>query len=146
MTPDEALNLATKVEGLFVETTPQQVAFLASQFEPFDRHVVDEALTRFRRQYETLNIANLLRRIADERQKQSARSGASATRHERRQIEEQWRRSDEIVARLSDDELHRRKQALLDRRPELRPFLKDKDPRQSRTLRALILTQDASKG
>jgi hypothetical protein len=72
MTPDESLRLATRVEGLFPETTPQQVSFLADQFAPFDLAVVESEITRFRRQFDTLNIASLLRRIADQQQKQTA--------------------------------------------------------------------------
>lgn len=138
MTPDHALRLATWVEGLFAETTPQQVAFLADQFAPFDVAVVESEVTRFRRQYETLNIANLLRRIADEQRKRAMRGGGGS-QSERGKIDAQWERDDAAVARLSDDELHRHKEAILSDQPSLRRFLADKDPRQSVVLRSLIL-------
>src|SRR5258706_12480090 len=94
MTPDDALNLAAKVEGLFSETTPQQVAFLADQFAPFDRTVAEAEITRFRRHYETLNIANLLRRISEEQQKRMPRGGPAADRGEPRQVKAQWQPAD----------------------------------------------------
>jgi hypothetical protein len=137
MTPDHALRLATWVEGLFAETTPQQVAFLADQFGAFDVTVVEGEVTRFRRQYETLNIANLLRRIAEEQQKRATRGGGGAS--ERGKIDAQWERDDAAVARLSDEELHRHKEAILSDQPGLRKFLGDKDPRRSLMLRSLIL-------
>jgi len=135
MTPDESLRLATRVEGLFPETTPQQVSFLADQFAPFDLAVVESEITRFRRQFDTLNIANLLRRIADQQQKQTPRPNST----DRRAIDAEWQKNDNAVARLSDDELDRHKQAILDDQPNLRSFLADKDPRQSVVLRSLIL-------
>jgi hypothetical protein len=135
MTPDESLRLATRVEGLFPETTPQQVSFLADQFAPFDLAVVESEITRFRRQFDTLNIASLLRRIADQQQKQTARPNST----DRRAIDAEWQKNDAAVARLSDDELDRHKQAILDDQPNLRSFLADKDPRQSVVLRSLIL-------
>ena len=135
MTPDESLRLATRVEGLFPETTPQQVSFLADQFAPFDLAVVESEITRFRRQFDTLNIANLLRRIADQQQKQTPRPNST----DRRAIDAEWQINDAAVARLSDDELDRHKQAILDDQPNLRSFLADKDPRQSVVLRSLIL-------
>jgi hypothetical protein len=137
MTPDDALNLAVKVEGLFSETTPQQVAFLADQFAPFDRPVAEAEITRFRRHYETLNIANLLRRISDEQQKRTPRGGGD--RNERRAVDAQWAHDDAAVARISDDELRRHKEAVLDEQPRLRKFFADKDPRRNVWLRSLIL-------
>src|SRR5438874_10546296 len=144
MTPDEALNLATQVEGLFPETTPQQVAFLADQFAPFARAVAEAEITRFRRHYESLNIANLLRRISEEQQKRTARCGA-VDRGERRKVEAQWQRDDATVARLSDDELRRHKEAVLDQEPKLRKFFADKDPRRNVWLRSLILDKRLKK-
>jgi hypothetical protein len=140
MTPDDALNLAVKVEGLFSETTPQQVAFLADQFAPFDRAVAEAEITRFRRQYETLNIANLLRRISEEQQKRTPRaSGGGMDRNERRAVDAQWAQNDAAVERISDDELRRHKEAVLEEQPKLRKFLADKDPRRNVWLRSLIL-------
>jgi hypothetical protein len=136
MGPDDALRLATWVEGLFAETTPQQVAFLADQFAPFDVAVVEGEVTRFRRQFESLNIANLLRRIADQQRLTQRRTGG---RDERREVDAQWARDDAALARLSDDELRRHKDAVLDEQPALRRFLADKDPRESLMLRSLIL-------
>jgi hypothetical protein len=144
MTPDNALRLASWVEGLFGEITPQQVAFLADQFAPFDVAVVESEVTRFRRHFDVLNIANLLRRIADEQQKRTARTSAAA-RSDRRKIDAQWERDDAAVARLSDDELHRHKEAILSDQPSLRRFLADKDPRQSVMLRSLILDKRIKK-
>lgn len=143
MNPDQALNLAARIEGLFAETTPQQVAFLADQFAPFDQTVVEREVTRFRRQYETLNIANLLRRITEEQQKRA--TPRNDHRGERRKVDAQWQRDDAAFAKLSDAELTRRKQALLDQRPDLRPFLANKNPRQSLILRSLILEQRSPK-
>ena len=60
MGPDDALRLADWVGGLFAETTPQQVAFLADEFAPFDAAVVEQEVTRYRRHFEALNVANLL--------------------------------------------------------------------------------------
>jgi hypothetical protein len=134
MTPDESLRLATRVEGLFPDTTPEQVSFLADQFGPFDLAVVESELTRFRRQFETLSIANLLRRITDEQQKRTIRP-----RTDRHQIDAEWQKNDATVARLSDEELHRHKESILNEKPDLRKFLADKDPRQSVILRSLIL-------
>ncbi|MDB5319115.1 MAG: hypothetical protein JWN40_746 [Phycisphaerales bacterium] len=144
MTPDNALRLASWVEGLFGETTPQQVAFLADQFAPFDVAVVESEVTRFRRHFDVLNIANLLRRITDEQQKRTARTSAAA-RSDRRKVDAQWERDDAAVARLSDDELHRHKEAILTDQPSLRKFLADKDPRQSVMLRSLILDKRIKK-
>ena len=135
MTPDETLRLASRVEGLFPDTTAEQVSFLADQFAPFDVAVVESEVTRFRRQFETLNIANLLRRITDEQQKRTARP----PRSERQQIDAQWTKNDAAVARLTDEELRRHKEAILNEKPDLRKFLADKDPRQSVILRSLIL-------
>ena len=142
MTPDESLRLATRVEGLFPETTAQQVSFLADQFAPFDVAVVESEVTRFRRQFDTLNIANLLRRITDEQQKRTARPAKS----DRQQIDAEWSKNDETVARLSDEELRRDKQAILDEKPDLKRFLADKDPRQSLMLRSLILDKRLKNG
>lgn len=135
MTPDESLRLATRVEGLFPDTTPEQVSFLTDQFAPFDLAVVESEITRFRRQFDNLNIANLLRRITDQQQKQTPRPNST----DRRTIDAEWQKNDAAVARLSDDELDRHKQAILDDQPNLRSFLADKDPRQSVILRSLIL-------
>jgi hypothetical protein len=137
MTPDDALSLAVKVEGLFSETTPQQVAFLADQFAPFDRAVAEAEITRFRRHYETLNIANLLRRISEEQQKRTPRGGTD--RNERRAVDAQWAQDDAAVERISDDELRRHKEAVLEEQPRLRKFFADKDPRRNVWLRSLIL-------
>jgi hypothetical protein len=146
MTPDDALNLAAKVEGLFSETTPQQVAFLADQFAPFDRAVAEAELTRFRRHYETLNIANLLRRISEEQQKRTPRRGGGGTdRNERRAVDAQWAHDDAAVARISDDELRRHKEAVLEEQPKLRRFFADKDPRRNVWLRSLILEKRLKK-
>src|SRR3954451_4002240 len=135
MTPDESLRLATRVEGLFPDTTPEQVSFLADQFTPFDLAIVESEITRFRRQFETLNIANLLRRITDEQQKRTTRRPAT----DRHDIDAEWQKNDDAVARLSDEELHRHKESILNDKPNLRRFLADKDPRQSVILRSLIL-------
>src|SRR6266581_5828389 len=143
MNPDQALNLATRVEGLFAETTPLQVSFLADQFAAFDHAVAEREVTRFRRQFETLNIANLLRRITEEQQKRAI--PRNDHRGERRKVDAQWQRDDAALAKLSDAELTRRKQALLDQRPDLRPFLANKNPRDSLILRSLILEQRPSK-
>ena len=135
MAPDDALRLATWVEGLFAEITPQQVAFLADQFAPFDVAVVESEVTRFRRHFESLSIANLLRRIADQQRQRERRPPAD----ERRQLDAQWERDTAALAKLSDDELRRDKNAVLDEQPALRPFLADKNPRESVMLRSLIL-------
>jgi hypothetical protein len=140
MTPDESLRLANRVEGLFPDTTPEQVSFLADQFGPFDLAIVESEVTRFRRQFEILNIANLLRRITDEQQKRSTRPPS-----DRKQIEAEWQRNDAAVARLSDEELHRHKESILDEQPNLKQFLADKDPRQSVVLRSLILDKRLKK-
>jgi hypothetical protein len=139
MQPDDALRLATWVEGLFDGTTPQQVEFLAGQFARFDVGVVEAEVGRFRRQFETLNIANLLRRIADEQQKQSPRGGGGGGRTEQREVRAQWERDDARLAELSDEELARRKEAVLADNPKLRSFLVNKNPRESVILRSLIL-------
>jgi hypothetical protein len=136
MGPDDALRLADWVGGLFAETTPQQVAFLVDQFAPFDVAVVEQEVTRYRRHYESLNVANLLRRITDEQSKRTVRTGSRA---ERDQVEAQWKRHEADLSRLSDDELTRHKAAILDENPGLRSFLADKDPRQSLVLRSLIV-------
>jgi hypothetical protein len=143
MAPDDALRLATWVEGLFAEITPQQVAFLADQFAPFDVAVVESEVTRFRRHFESLNIANLLRRIADQQRQRERRQ---AVPNERRQLDAQWERDDAALARLSDDELRRHKNAVLDEQPALRRYLADKDPRESVMLRSLILKKRLTGG
>jgi hypothetical protein len=137
MSPDDALRLASWIDGLFADATPQQVSFLADQFAPFDAAVVEAEVNRYRRQFETLNISNLLRRIADEQQKRSPSRNAS--RLEREKIEAQWERDEAAIAKLSDDELKRHKEAVLAERPALSKFLRDKDPRESLMLRSLIL-------
>src|SRR5436190_13953294 len=92
MGPDEALRLASWVEGLYTDTTPQQVSFLADQLAPFSVQVAEAEINRFRRQYETLNIANLLRRIADEHQKRTPRHKPA----DRDKIQEQWKENDAL--------------------------------------------------
>src|SRR5882757_1829970 len=99
MTSDDALRLASWVEGLFVETTPQQVAFLADQFAAFEVGVVEAEVKRFRRRFDALNIANLLRRIAEEQQKRASRSGAG--QRDRWAVDAQWAKDDAAFARLS---------------------------------------------
>ena len=138
MSPDDALRLASWIDGLFADATPQQVSFLADQFAPFDAAVVEAEVNRFRRQFETLNIANLLRRIAEQQQKRAPRGDGQK---ERQSVEAQWQRDEAALAKLTDDELKRHKQAVLAERPALRRFLQDKDPRESVMLRSLILEQ-----
>ena len=106
--------------------------------------MAEAEITRFRRHYESLNIANLLRRISEEQQKRTARCGA-VDRGERRKVEAQWQRDDATVARLSDDELRRHKEAVLDEEPKLRKFFADKDPRHNVWLRSLILDKRLKK-
>jgi hypothetical protein len=137
MGPDDALRLADWVGGLFAETTPQQVAFLVDEFAPFDVAVVEQEVTRFRRQFEALNVANLLRRIGDAQLKRGGQRGAA--RAEREQVEAQWKRTDEAIDRLSDAELRQHKDAILEQNPGLRSFLADKDPRRSVMLKSLIV-------
>src|SRR5258706_10356663 len=98
MTSDDALRLASWVEGLFVETTPQQVAFLADQFAAFEVGVVEAEVKRFRRRFDALNIANLLRRINEEQQKRSSRAG-TAGQSDRRVVDAQWAKDDAAFAR-----------------------------------------------
>jgi hypothetical protein len=136
MSPDESFRLAARVEGLFPEVTPQQVSFLADEFASFDAALVDAEVTRFRRHFETLNIASLLRRIGDAHEKRSAPRRPTA---DREQADARWKQDDERLARLSDEELARRKREVLDQNPNLKRFLNDKDPRQSVVLRSLIL-------
>lgn len=136
MGPDDALRLADWVGGLFAETTPQQVAFLADEFAPFDAAVVEQEVTRYRRHFEALNVANLLRRLADAHAKRSLRT---APRAERERVDAEWKRHEADLSRLSDDELKSHKAAILDENPALRPFLADKDPRRSVVLQSLIL-------
>jgi hypothetical protein len=143
MSPDDALRLASWIDGLFADATPQQVSFLADQFAPFDAAVVEAEVNRYRRQFETLNISNLLRRIADEQQKRTPARNAS--RQEREKIEAQWERDDATFKKLSNEELNRQKEAVLAERPGLRRFLADKDPRQSLMLRSLILERRMKK-
>ena len=143
MGPDDALRLAAWVGGLFAETTPQQVAFLIDQFAPFDAAVVEQEVTRFRRQFEVLNVANLLRRIGDSQLKRGGPNGAA--RAERQQVEAQWKRDDEAIDRLSDAELRRHKDAILEQDPRLRSFLADKDPRRSVMLKSLIVERRLKK-
>jgi hypothetical protein len=140
MGPDDTLRLADWVSGLFTETTPQQVAFLADQFAPFDVDVVEAEVARYRRHTETLNIANLLRRLTDEQAKKNLRA-APPPRAARREVDRQWERDDAAIARLSDAELARHKEAVLEHNPDLRRFLADKNPRDSLVLRSLILDQ-----
>jgi hypothetical protein len=136
MSPDDALRLASWIDGLFADATPQQISFLADQFAPFDAAVVEAEVNRFRRQFETLNIPNLLRRITEQQQKRTSRGDGQK---ERQKVEAQWERDDAALAKLTDDELKRHKQAVLAERPALRRFLGDKDPRESVVLRSLIL-------
>jgi hypothetical protein len=143
MSPDDALRLASWIDGLFADATPQQVSFLADQFAPFDAAVVEAEVNRCRRQFETLNISNLLRRIADEQQKRTPSRNAS--RQERQRVEAQWERDDATFKKLSDEELNRQKEAVLAERPGLRRFLADKDPRESVMLRSLILERRTKK-
>ncbi|HEY7116079.1 MAG TPA: hypothetical protein VH475_05820 [Tepidisphaeraceae bacterium] len=143
MGPDDALRLADWVGGLFAEITPQQVAFLADQFAAFDAAVVEREVTRFRRQFEALNVANLLRRIAEE---QGKRNGRGASRAERDRIDAQWRQDEAALAKLSDDELARHKQAVLAERPELRKMLAPRNPRDSVMLKSLILERCQKRG
>jgi hypothetical protein len=143
MGPDDALRLADWVGGLFAETTPQQVAFLADQFAPFDAAIVEQEVTRFRRQFEVLNVANLLRRIGDAQLKRGV--PREAGRSEREQVAAQWKRDDDAINRLSDAELRRHKDAILEQNPGLRSFLADKDPRESVMLKSLIVERRLKK-
>jgi hypothetical protein len=136
MGPDDALRLADWVGGLFAEITPQQVAFLSDEFAAFDVAVVEQEVTRYRRHYEVLNVANLLRRVADE---QSKRGVHGAPRGEREQVEAQWKQDEAALSSLTDAELRRHKDAILDENPDLRSFLGNKDPRESLVLRSLIV-------
>ena len=144
MGPDDALRLADWVGGLFAETTPQQVAFLVEQFAPFDAAAVEQEVTRFRRQFEVLSVANLLRRIGDAQLKRGAPQGGA--RAERERIEAQWKRDEDAISRLSDAELRRHKDAILEQNPGLRTFLADKDPRASVMLKSLIVEGRLKKG
>ena len=135
MSPDDALRLADHLSGLFPEMTPQQVSFSADQFTPFDAAVVEREITRYRRHFDTLNLANLLRRISDESQKRAPRPVDT----DRRAIDKQWEQADAAIARMSDAELARHKQSVLEANPNLRRFLENKDPRESVVLRSLIL-------
>jgi hypothetical protein len=143
MSPDDTLRFATKVEGLFPETTPEQVSYLAGEFVPYDAMVVESVLKRFRRLHETLNIRDLLRRIADEQERRTPRR---ANRDEERKLEAERKRENDVVSRLSDDELDREKQAIIEATPALRSFLADKDPRNSPSIRAMILNRRAKNG
>ena len=136
MGPDDALRLADWTGGLFAEITPQQVAFLADEFAPFDVAVVEQEVTRYRRHYEALNVANLLRRIADA---QTKRGLHAPPRTERDQVEAQWKRDEAALSTLTDAELRRHKDAILEKNPDLRAFLGNKDPRESLVLRSLIV-------
>jgi hypothetical protein len=136
MGPDDALRLADWVGGLFAEITPQQVAFLVDEFAAFDADVVEREVTRYRRHFEVLNVANLLRRIGDAHSKRAVRTVSKA---DREQVEAEWKQVDATLSRLSDDELKSHKAAILEENPGLRSFLADKDPRESVTLRSLIL-------
>jgi len=136
MGPDDALRLAAWVGGLFPEATPQQVEYLCDEFARFDVAVVEQEVARFRRQFDAFNVANLLRRVADA---QAKRGGRTASHAERDQLDAQWKRHDETLAHLSDAELRSHKDAILEQDPRLRPFLADKDPRQSVVLRSLIV-------
>jgi hypothetical protein len=136
MGPDDALRLADWVGGLFAEITPQQVAFLADEFAAFDVDVVEREVTRYRRHYEVVNVANLLRRVADAQTKRGLHSVIGG---EREQVEAQWKRDEDALSNLSDAELRRHKDAILDANPNLRSFLGKKDPRESLVLRSLIV-------
>ena len=138
MGPDDALRLADWVGGLFPEATPQQVAYLADEFAPYDVAVVEQEVGRFRRQFDAFNVANLLRRVADAQAKRGG-AGRAGSRAEREQVEAEWKRDDQTLSNLSDAELRTHKDAILEQNPALRSFLADKDPRQSVVLRSLIV-------
>jgi predicted nucleic acid-binding Zn ribbon protein len=135
MSPDDALRLADHLAGLFPEMTPQQVSFCADQFAPFDAGVVEAEVTRYRRQFDVLNLANLLRRIAEESQKRTPRTPLA----DRRAIDRQWEQVDAAIATMSDAELAKHKQTVLEANPSLHAFLADRDPRESVVLRSLIV-------
>jgi len=136
MGPDDALRLADWTGGLFPEVTPTQVAYLADEFAAFDVAVVEHEVTRYRRHYESLNVANLLRRVNDAQTKRGLHAPAPT---ERQQVEAQWQRDDAALSNLTDAELRRHKDAILDENPNLRAFLGNKDPRASLVLRSLIV-------
>jgi hypothetical protein len=135
MSPDDALRLADHLAGLFPEMTPQQVSFCADQFTPFDAKLVEKEITRYRRHFDTLNLANVLRRITDEAEKRAPRP----TTTDRRAVDKQWEHADATIAKMSDTELAKHKNSVLDANPNLRPFLQNKNPRESLVLRSLIL-------
>src|SRR3954451_19229964 len=101
MSPDDALRLADHLAGLYPDATPQQVSFLADQFAPFNRTLVESEITRYRRHFDVLNIANLLRRISDESQKSPPRPPTT----DRRAVDKQWEQADATIAKMSDTEL-----------------------------------------
>jgi hypothetical protein len=136
MSPDDALRLAHQVGGLFPEATPQQVEYLIKQFAPFELAVAEEQVELFRRHSETLNIANLLRRIFEQQQK---RAGGRPVGAEREAVEAERRREDERLNLMTDEELAGHKAEILRVRPELERFLRDKNPRTSPVLRGMIL-------
>lgn len=135
MSPDDALRLADHLAGLFPEATAQQVSFCADQFAPFDLELVEAEITRYRRHFDTLNLANLLRRISDESQKRAPRP----VNGDRRAIDRQWEQADAAIAKMTDAELAKHKRSVLEANPNLRPFLENKNPRESLVLRSLIL-------
>lgn len=138
MSPDDKLRLASWVKGLFPEATLEQASYLADEFSAYDVSVVESVVRRFRRLHDSLNIRDLLRRIADEQERRNPRA---SNRDEEREAEADRKREDAVLSKLTDDDWNRETQAILDSKRTLRTFLSDRDPRKSPTIRAMILSR-----
>jgi hypothetical protein len=133
MTRDQANDAAEKLQGLFPQITPTQVVEWATTFQRYDHDVVCKAISAHHEVHTFIDNANLVESIRNVMRKREAAITDSWRRDQA--VRDRWARIEELVSKLSDDEIKKLMPSAIETFPEhLREFFAARNPRRSKPL------------